>query len=96
MRLAGGTPTRSPTMLWKQGGSEVVPHVMRWVIEGASLPSYHRVWAQALFERYQGIPSESELQRDAVISRLSDGLPSGVRSELVIVAKESIAKPGNR
>ncbi len=98
LNYAGGS--RNPYTLayyvLETGGSEVVPHVMRWVLDGASLPSYHRVWAQALFERYQGIPSESELQRDAVISRLSAGLPSGVRSELVLVAKESIAKPGNR
>ncbi len=75
----------------EKGRPEMNPYVMRWVRVGLSSPHYQRLWAQALFNRHKAIPTESKLQQDPLVSRLSDGVPPELRSALIIVANEAAA-----
>lgn len=79
----------------EKGNAEVVPYVMSWVRASLPVPHFRRAWARALFDRYKGIPPESDLPKDPIVSRLSDGLPPEVRNELVAVARDA-AKSDDR
>ncbi len=80
----------------RKANPQVEASVMKWIDGRPVFVSLPTRLAQALFERYKGMPSESELLGDPVVSRLQNGLPPEVRSELIAVAKEVQARRENR
>jgi hypothetical protein len=56
--------------------------LMKWVEGSASDDGMQRLWALALYERYRGIPTESEMATDPIAARLSAGVPLGVKARL--------------
>lgn len=51
-----------------------------------------RFWAEAMLDRYGGIPNESQWARDPIASRLRAPLAASLRQEMPPVAREALQK----
>jgi hypothetical protein len=56
--------------------------LMKWIEGSTSDDGFQRLWAVALYERYRGVPTESEMSTDPIASRLSAGVPLAVKTRL--------------
>jgi hypothetical protein len=51
-----------------------------------------RLWAEAMVERYGGIPTETEWAGDPIASRLKSSLAESLRQEISWLAREALDK----
>ena len=84
--LTYATGRRNPYALVYSSLDKVSPtareRLMKWVEGSASDDGLQRLWAMALYERYRGVPTESELATDPIATRLSAGVPLAVKARL--------------
>jgi hypothetical protein len=84
--LTYATGRRNPYGLVYSTLAKVSPtageRLMKWVEGSASDDGLQRLWALALYERYRGIPTESEMATDPIATRLSAGVPLAVKARL--------------
>jgi hypothetical protein len=52
-------------------------------------PSQKRIWAEALAERYRGVPVQEQWQSDPIVSRLSPGLAAILHDDVYRIAREA-------
>jgi hypothetical protein len=87
--LTYGMGRRNPYGVIYSSLAKVSPAAREWLIKWVQGSVYddalQRLWALALRERYRGIPTESQLETDPIGTRLSTGIPLGVKTRLIAI-----------